>query len=106
MKYEEYEQALRNLASNPDTMVAGLDAFLENLKNDLTVRDTLEAENVKLSDRIRDLQDTNMKLWISKGGKPDDPEPEELPEGDAVIDEILKELEVPEGNPGTSTNNH
>lgn len=93
MKYDEYEEKINEVLSNPDTALTEISSVLEELKGDL---ETLEALSVKVEEqdgRIRDLQDTNMKLYLNQGGGEVEQEEEDEPaEGMAVIDEFMEEL--------------
>lgn len=96
MKYEEYESAIRAMVENPDTMLASVDGILDNLKTDLDARDALTGEVDELNARVKDLQETNIKLWISKGGEVVEEEEKEPATGKDVINEILEELKEDE----------
>ena len=90
MKYEEYEQRINNALANADTAPTEFVSILSELKTDLTAKDTLETEKTELETRVRDLQDTNMKLYLSvTGGSADDEEEDEPAEGTAVVDELM-----------------
>lgn len=91
MVFEEYRDSINSLLANPDTALTGISPLLDDLKGDLETRDALKAENDALNARIRDLQDTNMKLYLSLsgGGSPDEEADDEPAEGNAVIDEFL-----------------
>lgn len=78
MKYEEYEALINEAISNTDKSPVNLKSVLEGIKADLT---TMNAGTEKLKEyegRIKDLQDTNIKLFLGTTGKQeehDDPEP-------------------------------
>lgn len=94
MTFEEYEKSLNEVLQNPDTALANISGIMENLKTDLTNMSTLLSEKESLEARIKDLQDTNMKLYLSmNNGAPTSTEEEEEPaEGPAVIDEFISEV--------------
>lgn len=94
MTYEEYEKGINEVLQNPDTALANIGGILESLKSDLTSMSTLVAEKESLEARIKDLQDTNMKLYLSmNNGAPASTEEEVEPaEGPAVIDEFISEV--------------
>lgn len=96
MKYEEYESAIRAMVENPDTMLTSVDGILDNLKTDLETRDALTGEVDELNARVKDLQETNIKLWISKGGEVVEEDEKEPATGKDVITEILEELKEDE----------
>lgn len=94
MKYEEYEQRINNALANADTAPTEFVNILSELRTDLTAKDTLETEKAELETRVRDLQDTNMKLYLSVTGtsSEDDDEDDEPAEGTAVVDELMDAL--------------
>ena len=94
MKYEEYEAIAKQLTAEnaPDIvsqMLAGIKADTESIE-------ALTQSNTEMDKKIRDLQDTNIKLFLSQTGKADDAKSEEEAaeeERKAVeteIDNILK----------------
>ena len=92
MKYEDYKSKINEVLSNPDTALANLEPVMEEIKNDLTALDSVSQENEGLKARIRDLQDTNMKLYLAQTGEAAEEETEEPAEGPAVIDEFLSSV--------------
>ena len=93
MKYEEYEQRINNALANADKAPTEFVNILSELRTDLTAKDTLETEKAELETRVRDLQDTNMKLYLSvTGTSTEDDEDDELAEGTAVVDELMDAL--------------
>lgn len=93
MTYEEYENLTKNTtAENFQTVMLDL---LGNLKNDLTEKETIAADIASKDAKIKDLQDTNMKLFLSIGKATDDnvdPEDEETKLNETVENEISKIL--------------
>lgn len=93
MTYEEYEQRINNALANADTAPTEFVSILSELKTDLTAKDTLETEKSELETRVRDLQDTNMKLYLSvTGNSTEDEEEDEPAEGTGVVDELMEKL--------------
>lgn len=93
MKYDEYETKINEVLSNPDTALTEISSVLEELKGDLETLEALSAKVEEQDGRIRDLQDTNMKLYLNQGGGEVEQEEEDEPaEGMAVIDEFMEEL--------------
>lgn len=93
MTYEEYEKRINGALANPDTAPTEIVNILSDLKTDLTAKDTLETEKTELETRVRDLQDTNMKLYLSVTGTSDEDEEEDEPaEGTDVVDELMEKL--------------
>lgn len=90
MKYDEYVSKINGVLAEPDTALTSVTGVLDELKADLTSKETLEAENETLKKRISDLQDTNMKLYLSiTGTETNSDEDDEPVEGVGVIDEFL-----------------
>lgn len=93
MTYEEYEKRINGALANPDTAPTEFVNILSDLKTDLTAKDTLETDKTELETRVRDLQDTNMKLYLSVTGTSDEDEEEDEPaEGTDVVDELMHKL--------------
>ena len=93
MTYEQYEERINNALANTDTAPTEFVSILSELKTDLTAKDTLETEKTELETRVRDLQDTNMKLYLSVTGNSDEEDDDDEPaEGTAVVDELMDAL--------------
>ena len=93
MTYEQYEQRINSALANADTAPTEFVNILSDLRTDLTAKDTLETEKAELETRVRDLQDTNMKLYLSvTGTSTEDDEDDEPAEGTAVVDELMDVL--------------
>lgn len=93
MTYEEYEKRINGALANADTAPTEFVNILSELKTDLTAKDTLETEKTELETRVRDLQDTNMKLYLSvTGNSSEDEEEDEPAEGADVVDELMDKL--------------
>lgn len=93
MTYEQYEQRINSALANADTAPTEFVNILSELRTDLTAKDTLETEKAELETRVRDLQDTNMKLYLSvTGTSTEDDEDDEPAEGTAVVDELMDVL--------------
>ena len=93
MKYEEYEAIAKQLTTEnaPDIVKQMLDA----IKEDVSTIDTLMSSITEKDTKIRDLQDTNLKLFLSQTGKADDAsaddvEEERNKEVETAIDDLLK----------------
>lgn len=93
MKLEEYEALKQTLTAENAPVV--LEEIFSNLKEDITERDSL-AESIASKDaKIKDLQDTNMKLFLSIGKAAEDnqdPEDEEAKFNETVENEIANIL--------------
>lgn len=69
MTYEELETRLTTLLQQPDSALALVKPLLDDIKKDYEQIITLTDANKKQEGRIRDLQDTNMKLFLAQTGK-------------------------------------
>lgn len=89
MKYEDYEGIAQKLTTEnaPEVLKTMLDA----VKEDLAERDTLKTLQEEQEAKIKDLQDTNIKLFLSQTGKAEQDEDEEKTP-DEVLDELFKEV--------------
>lgn len=77
--FEEIQGQIITAMQNPDTMETGMQAVLDTLKVDYTAFASTSETLEKANTRIRDLQDTNHKLFLAQVGQPetqgnDDPE--------------------------------
>lgn len=81
MKYEDYEAMAQKLTveNAPEIITSMLSA----VKEDLTERDALAKSVEEQGVKIKDLQDTNIKLFLSRTGKAD-MDKEELTEEEKV----------------------
>lgn len=68
MTYEEYEVLGKGIIENPDTAPVAIGGLLGEIKKDLESRDSLTAALSDSEKRIRDLQDTNTKLFLAQTG--------------------------------------
>ena len=91
MTFEEYESSINKVLSNPDTMLTEIKPIIESLKTDLETSESLRAEVEDLNNRVRDLQDTNMKLFLSQSGAPDEEE-DEMSEEEKEVEAFFNAL--------------
>ena len=93
MKLEEYEALKQTLTAENAPIV--INEIFDHLKDDIAERDSL-AESIASKDaKIKDLQDTNMKLFLSIGKAAEDnqdPEDEEQKFNEEVENEIANIL--------------
>lgn len=93
MTYKEYETALNGIVQNPDTAPTAVQSLLQEIKTDTEALATAINGISERDARIRDLQDTNIKLFMSQSSAPEnDPEPD--PE--MTFEELLKSKIVEE----------
>lgn len=91
MKYEEYKTIINDVIKSEklDQLVTVLDS----IKEDLTTRDNYAKLNSEQETKIRELQDTNMKLFLAQtSASPVKEEPEEVTGEEAVTEFINKIL--------------
>lgn len=89
MKAQDFEALLLEAMQNADKAPANVKAVMDEIKVQLT---TLETQGTKIAEqekRIRDLQDTNMKLFLGQTMQVKDTEPEE-PENPVAV--LLKNI--------------
>lgn len=80
MTYDEFKTRFTTLVGNPDTAQAESVSFLEDVARDYTSLDSMTKAHEADEKRIRDLQDTNQKLFLSvTGALPQEEEKEENP---------------------------
>lgn len=77
MTFDEVKEKITNLVSDPDKAAENAVSLLSDLESDYTNMESM-AEKSKADDsRIRELQDTNQKLFLSVTGSPKEEEEEE-----------------------------
>lgn len=81
MKIDEYKSLISEL-SKTENMTEVLQKILDAITEDTAKLESLETTNNELNDKIRELQDTNMKLFLSQTKQSEEEEEEE--ELDAV----------------------
>ena len=64
MKIDEYKTKIDGLLTNPDTALAGIGEVYDALTEDLTTRDSLADENEQLKQTVKELRETNIKLYM------------------------------------------
>ena len=92
MNYSDYEAKLGGVVSNPDTAPTVVKEILSDLKTDLDTLESMKADLEAKDTRIRDLQDTNVKLFMSQTGAQEEPENEswEEMEGQMALDAFIE----------------
>ena len=88
MKYEDYENIAKGLTTEnaPDVVKQ----LLENIKADTESIEALTKSNEEKDTKIRDLQDTNIKLFLSQTGKAND----DAKDDEALVEEEHKAVET------------
>jgi len=78
MKYEDYEGIAQKLTTENAPEVMKM--MLDSVKEDLEERDALMSVKAEQEAKIKDLQDTNIKLFLSQTGKAEQDEDTETEE--------------------------
>lgn len=78
MKYEDYEGIAQKLTTENAPEVMKM--MLDSVKKDLAERDALMSVKAEQEAKIKDLQDTNIKLFLSQTGKAEQDEDNETEE--------------------------
>ena len=78
MKYEDYEGIAQKLTTENAPEVMKM--MLDSVKEDLAERDALMSVKADQEAKIKDLQDTNIKLFLSQTGKAEQDEDTETEE--------------------------
>ena len=100
MTYAELEAKVTEVLKTPDSALVTIKPILEEIKVDYEAMAGLMEANSKQEARIRDLQDTNMKLFLAQTGQVEKQEEEEddgLSGADA-IDAFFAKMDKEEEN--------
>lgn len=93
MTYEEAKKRITEVLQQPDSALVAIQPILEDMKADYEALISLTSKVEQQDSRIRDLQDTNMKLFLSQTGQVSDKEEEEDEvEGPDAIDAFVSNL--------------
>ena len=79
MKIDDYKNLVTEIVTKPDEAAEKGQQILEMLQNDSDSFESLETKVKEQDEKIRSLQDTNTKLFLSRTGQKkddDDDEPE------------------------------
>lgn len=91
MTFDDYKTGFDKILASPDTAMVEIAPLLDSLKTDLETLESVQGEVETLNGRIRDLQDTNIKLFLSQGGKGSD-DVEEINENDVAVDDFFNSI--------------
>lgn len=78
MTFEEYEQKINHAVLNQDEIPVIMQEVLKELKTDLTSLESFKAKTTEQDEKIKALQESNVKLFLGQTGKPEE-KPEEKP---------------------------
>lgn len=96
MTYEEYKKEFEELVKAPDKVAETALKLLDELKTDMESLDSTKATLAERETKIRDLQDTNTKLFLQLTGTGAEPEKAKTPED---ILGTMMENQFKEGKP-------
>lgn len=91
MKFDEVKERITGLISDPDKAAENAVGLLSDLESDYTSMDSMAEKSEADEARIRELQDTNQKLFLSVTGTPPEEEEEEEKEPGIDWDNLFKE---------------
>lgn len=93
MKIEDFKSRFNSIVSNPDTGIADASDFLTEVEADYTNATNLAEKVEELEARVKDLQETNIKLYLAQTGasEEENDEPDET-DGEAYIDNFFENL--------------
>lgn len=77
MTYDEFKTRFTSIIGNPDTAQAESVGFLSDVEKDYTTLTSMMKKSDDDDKRIRELQDTNQKLFLSVTGSPEEEKEEE-----------------------------
>lgn len=93
MTYDELEKKLTTILQQPDSALANVAPLLKEIKADYESIVSLTSKVESQDTRIRDLQDTNMKLFLAQTGQDSNKEEDEDDvEGPDAIDAFVNKL--------------
>lgn len=76
MTYDEVKERITGMVSNPDSASEQAIGLLSDLETDYTSMASMAAQAEKDAARIRELQDTNQRLFLSVTSQEAEPEEE------------------------------
>lgn len=76
MTFDEVKERITGLVSDPDKAAENAVGILDDLEKDYTSMESMIEKSKTDEARIRELQDTNQKLFLSVTGQPDGTEEE------------------------------
>lgn len=93
MTSEEFKTKITEIASKPDTMQAELPKFIEEVEKDYASFTSAVEKITAQDEKIRNLQDTNTRLFLMQTGAstPEKEEEEEL-QGTEAVDAFVAEI--------------
>lgn len=94
MTYDELEKKVTEVLQKPDSALVNIMPVLKEIKADYESLVSLTSKVEQQDNRIRDLQDTNMKLFLNQTGQVKDKEDEDEDdvEGPEAINAFVNKL--------------
>lgn len=101
MQKDVYLKIIKRITDNPDDIAIALSELTELIETDSTEFENINTQVVGLTEKVAELRDSNMKLFLKTGQKIENQKPEEdkKPE-DVSFDELFTDLvsEIEGGN--------
>ena len=90
MKTEDYKILITEMVSHPDNAAETATRLMDMVKEDSEIFENLTNKVSSQDQKIRDLQDTNTKLFLSVTGQSDDDDDEEKLFDNLSLDDFAK----------------
>lgn len=93
MKFEDFKTRFNEIIGDPDKGIASAPDFLSEVEADYATAVATADKVAELEQRVKDLQETNIKLYLAQTGAPDT-ESDELDEtdGEDYIDSVFNRI--------------
>ena len=95
MKAEDYKNLITEMVSHPDNAAETATKLIDLVKEDSEIFENLSNKVNSQSQKIRDLQDTNTKLFLSVTGQSDDDDDDENSFDSMSFDDFAKGILAP-----------
>lgn len=92
MKIDEFEKRFNAIIENPDTGIADAGAFLDDVRADYTGAETAVQKIEELEAKIKELQESNIKLYLAQTSTAPEEDDIDEDDGEAFIDNVFSEL--------------
>ena len=88
MTYDEAKKFVNGMVAEPEKIAETAVTFLKELESDYTTAENMKAENGKLTERIKTLQDTNQRLFLMTTGQSSNGSAQEADEDLTPLQEV------------------
>ena len=95
MKAEDYKNLITEMVSHPDNAAETATKLIDMVKEDSEIFESLTNKVSSQDQKIRDLQDSNTKLFLSVTGQSDDNDDDEEFFDNMSFDEFAKGILAP-----------